>query len=483
MLFNTFEFMYFFIVIVLLYFIIPKRFSWFLLLCASYYFYMCWKPEYILLIVFSTLIDYFASIRMSKLNDQKKRRKYLILSLCTNLGLLFTFKYFNFFLGSIQTGFNVIGQDVSFPVLNVLLPVGISFYTFQTLSYTIDVYMGRVEAEKHLGIFALYVSFFPQLVAGPIERSTHLLPQLREKHKFDWDRIKDGLTLMLFGFFKKVVIADNVAILVEQVYGTPQAYTGLPLIIATIFFAFQIYCDFSGYSDIAIGTAKVLGVDLMRNFNKPYLARSIQDFWRRWHISLSTWFKDYLYIPLGGNRVRKSRWVFNLFITFTLSGLWHGASFTFVIWGALNGVYLILGQVLKPVKAQLRKFFGFRDESFFYKLFSWAFTMCLVLIGWVFFRAESLSDAIYVLTHLNGVMDFNLIYDLGLTKPQLHVTLISIFVLMFIEIIDHENIGIWLVKKEPLLLRYAVYYAFIVAIILFGVYGNYDPAKFIYFAF
>ena len=312
MLFNSTQFIIFFPIVVSIYFLLPHRMRWFMLLTASYYFYMCWKAEYLLLILISTFIDYFAAIQMSKQSVQSKRKIYLILSLVVNLGLLFGFKYFNFFNDSLRTIFNQFNIFYDVPAFKVLLPVGISFYTFQTLSYTIDVYRGKRDPEKHLGIFALYVAFFPQLVAGPIERSTRLIPQLRKKYNFDYDRVTDGLKLMLWGFFKKVVIADRIAVIVNQVYNNPHDAAGFPFLIGTYLFAFQIYCDFSGYSDIAIGAAKIFGINLMENFRRPYFAKSIREFWQRWHISLSTWFRDYLYLSLGGSHITKWRWYYNI---------------------------------------------------------------------------------------------------------------------------------------------------------------------------
>ncbi|CAN5908465.1 hypothetical protein BH23GEM7_BH23GEM7_20090 [soil metagenome] len=350
MLFNSLQFLFFFPVVVALYFATPHRFRWTLLLAASYYFYACWKPEYLLLIIASTLVDYGAALGMGAAATQARRKAFLALSLGSNLGLLFAFKYFNFFNESARALFDQFNLFYGVPAFDVLLPVGISFYTFQTLSYTIDVYRGQREPERHLGIFALYVSFFPQLVAGPIERSTRLLPQFFEKHEFSADRVSSGLRLILWGFFKKIVIADRLAIYVNEVYGNPAGFDGPTLLLATYFFAFQIYCDFSAYSDIAIGAARVMGFELMQNFRRPYFARSIHEFWQRWHISLSTWFRDYVYIPLGGNRVPFWRWYVNLFAVFLVSGLWHGANWTFVVWGGLHGFYLVFSLMTRNVR-------------------------------------------------------------------------------------------------------------------------------------
>lgn len=351
---------------------------------------MCWKAEYVILILGSTIIDYSVALKIQRTEDRKKRRNWLIISLIANLGVLFLFKYFNFFADSAETVLSQFNIFYESPAFELLLPVGISFYTFQTLSYTIDVYKGKLEPERNFARFALFVSFFPQLVAGPIERATHLLPQFKQRFNFEYNRVVSGLRLMLWGFFKKVVIADNIARVVDQVYANPEDQTGLTYLIATYFFAFQIYCDFSGYSDIAIGSARVMGFDLMENFRQPYLSTSVREFWSRWHISLSTWFRDYVYIPMGGNRVIKWRWHYNLVITFMISGLWHGANWTFVIWGLLHGAFLIIGiqlaRVLKTPEKTLT--IWIRRLIVFH----------LVLLAWVFFRAESVGMAMDVLT-------------------------------------------------------------------------------------
>ena len=314
---------------------------------------MSWKAEYIILIIISTLVDYIAGKKIYTSNSRKEKKFFLWLSILVNIGILFGFKYFNFFNESTGIIFGELNLFYNIPQLEVLLPVGISFYTFQTLSYTIDIYRGKTIPESHLGIFALYVSFFPQLVAGPIERSNNLLPQFKRYYYFEYNRVVSGLRLMLFGLFKKVVIADRLAEHVNQVYNSPDQYFGISIIMATILFAFQIYCDFSGYSDIAIGAARVMGIRLMINFNLPYSSRSISEFWKRWHISLSSWFKDYFYIALGGNRVVKWKWYYNLLLTFLVSGLWHGANWTFLLWGLLHGIYMISAIFKNKIKAFL----------------------------------------------------------------------------------------------------------------------------------
>ncbi|MBF8982499.1 MBOAT family protein [Lutibacter sp. B2] len=482
MLFNSFKFLIFFPIVTALYYIIPHKARWILLLGASYYFYMCWKPEYIVLIIISTMIDYFAGIMMGRTEEKKKRKKYLLLSLVSNLGLLFTFKYFNFFN-------EAMGQP--FKQFKLLLPVGISFYTFQTLSYSIDVYKGKIKPEKHLGIFALYVSFFPQLVAGPIERSEKLLPQFYEKHGFDYDRFTSGLVQMGWGFFKKIIIADRVAILVNQVYNNVTEYTGIQLIVATIFFAFQIYCDFSGYSDIAIGLARILGFDLMKNFNRPYFATSIPDFWRRWHISLSTWFKDYLYIPLGGSKTTKSRWYFNLIITFLISGLWHGANWTFIIWGLVHGFYQIVAITTRKMRGSFVRAIRLDRIPILHKLLNIMVTFSLVCFAWIFFRANNANDALYIVTHLfDGVLEIKSIgvlsaymSVLGLEEVEFCIAVGAIILMEVIQFIQGEREIYAVLNNSPIFLRWAVYYMIVFATLFFGIYGGSVDIQFIYFQF
>ncbi|MDT7604999.1 MAG: alginate O-acetyltransferase complex protein AlgI, partial [Acidobacteriota bacterium] len=341
MLFNSLHFLIFFPVVTTLFFVLPHRLRWAMLLAASCYFYMVFKPLYILILAFTIIVDYTAGILIEDAKG-RRRKAYLVASICANVGVLAFFKYYNFLNGSLREALGALHLAAPVPpLLHILLPIGLSFHTFQSLSYTIEVYRGRHPAERHAGIFALYVMFYPQLVAGPIERPQNLLHQFHERHYFDYPRVVAGLQLMLWGMFKKVVIADRLSPFVNLVYDDPHSYRGVSFIVATIFFAFQIYCDFSGYSDIALGAAQVMGFTLMKNFDRPYFSKSISEFWKRWHISLSTWFRDYVYLSLGGNRVSRPRWYFNLFFTFLVSGLWHGANWTYVIWGALNGVYLI----------------------------------------------------------------------------------------------------------------------------------------------
>lgn len=484
MLFNSVNFLIFFIIVVSLYFIIPYRLRWILLLLSSYYFYMAWNPKYIILIILSTIIDYLVSLRMGKERKKSKRKKYLYISLLSNLGILFLFKYFNFFNESFKYLFHNWNMEYNISAFKLLLPMGISFYTFQTLSYTIDVYNGKIKPEKHLGIFALYVSFFPQLVAGPIERSDRLLPQFYEKHDFEYNRVTNGLKRMAWGLFKKVVIADRIAIIVNTVYNNPQNYEGLALMIATGCFAIQIYCDFSGYSDMAIGSASVIGFDLMENFKRPYFAKSIGEFWSRWHISLSTWFRDYVYIPLGGNRVKLSRNLFNLMITFLVSGLWHGANWTFIIWGGIHGLYLIFGKLIKKSREKLFLKLKLKEIP----IINMLITFVLVCFAWIFFRANNMSDANYIITHLfsglNKIQNLHelksTVINLGLDQWQLVILFCSIIIMFFVHILEEKKSVINRIMKLPVIFRWILYYSLVMIIIFFAITNN---KEFIYFQF
>ncbi|QGU95839.1 MBOAT family protein [Clostridium bovifaecis] len=488
MLFNSFSFLIFFPIVTVLYFLIPYKYRWILLLAASYYFYMSWNPKYVVLILTTTFISYLSGMWIENTLNLKKKKAYLSFSILSNLAILFVFKYLNFFNDSFRQLFSYF--HASYPISNfkLLLPVGISFYTFQSLSYSIDVYRGTQKAERHFGIYALYLSFFPQLVAGPIERSDRLLPQFYKKHNFDYKRVTDGLKIMGWGFFKKVVIADRLAILVNTVYNNPTSYTGLPLIVATIFFAFQIFCDFSGYSDIAIGAAKVMGYDLMENFRSPYFSKNIAEFWRRWHISLSTWFKDYLYIPMGGSRVKKSRHFFNIFITFMVSGLWHGASWTFVIWGALHGIYQIVGALTKRFRESFADTIGLTKMPKLHKFIKALITFILVDFAWIFFRANSLSDALYVVKNLfRGLGDINslnrvveLLLSLGLDKTSFLVGIAAIAIMEMVHLLQRRNSIVDILNKQTALFRWVIYYVLIFTIMLFGVF---EQSQFIYFQF
>lgn len=489
MLFNSLEFILFFILVVAIYFILPYRFRWILLLSSSYYFYGSWNAKYLILIIISTLIDYFAGIMMGKNQIKKKRKKYLALSLIANLGMLFVFKYFNFFMGSINNVFGAFSLNFKGPSLKLLLPVGISFYTFQTLSYTFDVYRGKREAEKHLGLFATYVAFFPQLVAGPIESSTHLLPQFKKKYDFDYTRTTTGLKLMLWGMFKKIVVADKTAIIVNNIYNNVENHSGLSLLIASILFGVQIYCDFSAYSDIAIGSAKIMGFDLIENFKIPYYSKSISEFWRRWHISLGKWFKDYLYISLGGNKVSKYKYYRNLMVVFLVSGLWHGASWNFVIWGALHGFYILAEIITKKQREILYNFIGLNKFPTAKKIIHISCTFSLVTFSWIFFRANTLKDALYIITHtftnMESYITFNGIFQaldsLGVGQFQFLFTIFSIIIMEIFHLKLRTKKIQDILKTRPIYIRWSVYYMLMLWIIMFGVFGN--GPEFIYFQF
>ncbi len=362
---------------------------------------MWFIPQYILILALTIIVDYVAGIYIEE-STGKKRKTFLVISILTTCLILFFFKYFNFFNANFKFIADSFGLNYPVHALNIILPIGLSFHTFQSLSYVIEVYRGNQKAERNFGIFSLYVMFYPQLVAGPIERPQNLLYQFRQKYDFEYKRVTSGLKLMAWGLFKKVVIADRLADVVTSVYSNPYtAHNGIGFTIATVFFAFQIYCDFSGYSDIAIGSAEVMGFKLMENFNKPYFSKTISEFWKRWHISLSTWFKDYLYISMGGNRCSKPRWQFNLFFTFLVSGFWHGASWTYVAWGAINGFYLVFALWTQSLRDKLfeKKFMRFFPA--FFKAYQILITFILVCIAWIFFRATHINDAIYIIKNLH----------------------------------------------------------------------------------
>ena len=492
MLFNSFQFALFFPLVTLLYFALPHARRGTMLLLASCLFYMAFVPAYIVILFVTILIDYVAGIRIERATGER-RRFWLVVSILSTCAVLFIFKYFDFFNESAAIAARAMGMEYTIPALHLLLPVGLSFHTFQSLSYVIEVYEGRQTAERDFGLYALYVMFYPQLVAGPIERPQNLLHQFREKHDFDYDRVVAGLQLMAWGFVKKVVVADRLAEIASVVYDTPHDYTGIPLWIGTVAFAFQIYCDFSGYSDIAIGSAQVMGFTLMKNFDRPYAARSIAEFWRRWHISLSTWFRDYLYIPLGGNRVARPRWLANLFNTFLVSGLWHGARWTFVVWGALHGAYLVSAILTADVRARVRAALGV--ERFPRLLSAWQMgvTFLLVCIGWVFFRATTFADAWYVLSHLGTGVPAQIaslahrepgavrsLLFLGFESSRLIIAVAAVLALLVVERLQGAGPLRVRLAGEPTLIRWAAYACAVLTIMTLGVFHS---AKFIYFQF
>jgi len=501
MLFNSLEYLVFFPVVTLVYFLAPTlRVRNILLLIASYYFYMQYKPEYGLLMLFSSFVNYYSGLRIANAKNKRGKQLWVAISAFSTLGVLFFFKYFNFFNTNVARLLSFFGVSYQPLSINVLLPVGISFYTFQALSYSIDVYRGALQAERDFFDFALYVSFFPQLVAGPIERSPNLLHQLKVHHEFDTQRAASGLRIMVWGFFKKIVVADRLAVIVETVYNNPSGYNGVYYIIATVAFAFQIYCDFSGYSDIAIGSARIMGIDLMKNFERPYFSKSVTEFWRRWHISLSSWFRDYLYFPLGGNRKGYFRTILNLFIIFLVSGLWHGASWTFVIWGALNGVAVVIEKVLGIGKRAGKKEYmeqkalENRQKPVLLRLVNnisgiipMLLTFTFTCFTWVFFRARTVGEAFYMLPRfLQGFDTFDLQkllnnrIILGLDYWEFFTAIGAVLLLICVELLQSVISPSRILAKMPAPLRIVIY-AFSLSIVIWLAWT--ETQTFIYFAF
>lgn len=484
MLFNSLHFLLFFIIVTSLYFALPHNRRWLLLLISSCYFYMAFVPIYIIILGGTIVIDYFAGIFIEK-SEGKRRKLFLVASLVANIGVLAVFKYYNFINENLSFLLHGFGASNPIPYLSILLPVGLSFHTFQAMSYTIEVYRGHQKAERHFGIYSLYVMFYPQLVAGPIERPQNMLHQFREKYDFDYDRVMSGLRLMAWGLFKKVVIADRLAIAVDTVFNNPEQHNSLSLIIATVFFTFQIFCDFSGYSDMALGAARIMGFKLMTNFDKPYQSKSVHEFWKRWHISLSTWFKDYLYITLGGNRVTVPRWYLNLFIVFLVSGLWHGANWTFVIWGALHGFYLVFGLITQKYRDRFNQLLRINRVP----IISTISTFVLVAFAWIFFRANSVDSAFYIVKHMfTGIPDVvhqlvnnqPVLESMGLKKNDFALSILLIIFLETVHYVQSKKSLSDIFVQKPAYVRWAVYYGVILAIIFLGVFEN---RQFIYFQF
>ena len=475
MLFNSAEFLIFFPLVTLGYFLIPPRFRCGWLVAASCYFYMAFIPPYIFILLALIAIDYTAG-RLIEKAQGRSRRLLLATSLVANLAFLGTFKYYDFFNQSLAAAAHHFGWRYTAGGLGLALPIGLSFHTFQSMAYTIEVYRGRCRAERDPLRYALYVLFYPQMVAGPIERPQNLLPQLSLQKEFDYGKVSSGLRLMLWGFIEKVVIADRLALAVIPVYSNPRAFSGPALLGATYLFSFQIYCDFCGYSDIAIGAARVMGIDLMQNFRRPYLAASVGEFWHRWHISLSTWFRDYLYIPLGGSRRTAVRVCFNLALVFLLSGLWHGANWTFVIWGALHGAYMVASRLSSGLRQRVVSWLGL-ERSVVRQWLRIFFTFNLVSFAWIFFRANSLADALYIVQHLLQGWAVPLRWgsaDAGLMAAELAG-------LMLVLLLQERGISpAAVLQRQPRAVRWAAYYAALAILLFFGVFNS---AAFIYFQF
>ncbi len=437
MTFNSWEFLLFYPVVALLYFLLPKRAKWIMLLIASYFFYMCYQAELVFLILGTTFISWMASNIIEKTERRAVKRIWLTVTLVVCFGVLLFYKYFNFLSGSVTGLIALFGGNPDPVVLNLILPVGVSFYTFQTLSYVIDVYRGDIKTERNFFFYALFVSFFPQLVAGPIERPGNLMPQLAEPKRWNNDDAIKGAKHMIVGFFKKVAVADVLSLYVNAVYNDVSNATGFGVVVATVLFAVQIYCDFSGYTDIAIGCARIMGIRLMQNFNHPYTATTIKGFWARWHISLSTWFKDYLYFPLGGSRCSKPRHLMNLFIVFLVSGLWHGAAWTYVIWGAIHGIYQIVGTLTIKPRNKLIEKLGMSETTPAVVIVRRVIVFALVCFSWLLFRANSMADAIHLIKVLFTGWGGGIGQALTLMDLDLVAILTCIFSIATLIIIDH----------------------------------------------
>ena len=474
MLFNSLSYGIFLPIVFAIYWAIPNKYRWILLLVSSYYFYMSWNPKYIILIFGTTLISYMAGLLMEKSGSRSYRKAVLVTALIICLGVLAVFKYLNFFLDSFTALLSRFAIQLHPMTVKLILPVGISFYTFQTLSYAIDVYKGKVKACRNFGVYAAFISFFPQLVAGPIERTENLLPQITSEKKFDYEEASYGLKLMVWGFFKKLVIADTAATYVDAAFSSVASCTGLDLFLALVFFSFQVYCDFSGYSDIAIGSARLLGIKLVKNFDSPYFSTSIREVWMRWHISLSTWFRDYVYIPLGGSRCSKVRRDVNLLITFLLSGLWHGANWTYVIWGGLNG----LGQIIEE------KLFGKKNPVGARKVAAWFGVAVFWLFSVIFFRADTISDAVLYIKKFAWCLRRPSQFKqtaLGFDKPESFYCMFFMLMLMLYDFASLKRDVIqWLSSKKKGI-RWAVYLLMIWVILAFM--PPVSTTEFVYFQF
>lgn len=496
MLFNSLDFVVFFPIVVALYFATPAKWRWALLLAASYWFYLSWRVEYGILIVGSTLVAYGTGIAIEKAATERRKQLWLALAVVFNLGILFAFKYFNFLGTTLQQLFDATGLAWDVPLFRLLLPIGISFYTFQVVGYLIDVYRGDKQAERHLGVFALFVCFFPQLGAGPIERAGNLIPQFFEKHDFEYARVTDGLKQMFWGLFKKVVIADRLGVLVDTVYARPTEFEGFALLLATVFFVFQVYCDFSGYSDVAVGTAQVMGYRLTTNFNRPYAARSVPEYWRRWHISLTNWFNDYLYLPTVVKR-RGSGFplatVWALMVTFTLSGLWHGAYWTFILFGVIHGTGLCLEVVTRKQRKRLTAWIPPRVYDVLCLFAMFGFVCCVDVL----FRAKTVTEAAYIVPHMifgtigelsrwvaSGFslsIASQMIQGVGMHRNEIAT---AIALIVFLEIVQLYQSRVvireWL-QTRPTWQRWTVYYAMSIAFLFLGSFNS--SVEFIYFQF
>lgn len=496
MLFNSIDFLIFFPVISLIYFLVPSKMRYIWLLVVSYFFYMCWNPKYIILIVVSTVVTYLSAILIYKYFYLNKKKKLILgINFICNIGILVFFKYFTFIFDNLSLFAGYFNLQIKQIPFDIILPVGISFYIFQALGYTIDVYRGNIKPERNILKYALFVSFFPQLVAGPIERSYNLITQINElpskKNILHYERIINGLILMLYGLFLKMVIADRISIVADNVFDRYYMYGSIELIAAAIAFAIQIYCDFASYSIIAQGSAKVLGFELVDNFDTPYFATSIKDFWRRWHMSLSGWFRDYLYIPLGGSRCSKIKQYRNIMITFLISGLWHGAEWHYFLWGGVHGIYQIVSQELQPIKKKMEKRLKVKTECESYRLLQILITFTLVVIAWIFFRAENIEAAIEYIKRIFCVIEPWVLYDgslylLGLDRFEMNVLKAALFVLFLTDLLKYrkkKRLDEFLMNQN-IWFRWCALFFLLFFVLVYGMYGpKFDGKQFIYFQF
>ncbi len=494
MLFNSLAFAVFMPIVFLIYWALPNKFRWMALLLANCYFYLSWEPVYIIVILFTTAVSYFCALKIEHTSEKKNKKRILIVGTIVTLSLLLVFKYTNFMLASVFGILKTFAIPVQDTTLQLIMPLGISFYTFQMVGYIVDVYTGKIKAEKHFGKYALFVSFFPNIISGPIERASNMLAQFAEEKKFDYKEAVYGLRLILLGFLKKMVFADSMSKYVDVIFNHATDYSGFSFVIAMILFTFQIYCDFSGYSDIAIGIARLLGIRLMTNFKQPYMSATVKEFWSRWHISLSTWFRDYVYIPLGGNRVSKMRKNLNLLLTFLISGLWHGANWTFVLWGGLHGLYQIAENTVKNIYIRRKNSGGIeimdKIESGVVtkgrrvkKVAHILLTFCLVAYAWMFFRANSIADAIYITTHMFSGFDWQqAMRDTTMSYFSVIKTGLAITFILTYDYFGLRHDLLKEIDKLKLPLRWMLYIGIAALIIILSLHNGVKQ-EFIYFKF
>ncbi len=485
--FISIEYVILFITAISLYYILPHKFRWILLLAASYTFYMFWKPSFIILLLASTSVDYFAAIQMSKTDNKRKRKMFLLLSLFVNLGLLGFFKYFGMVDTAVSSLLLSAGINYAGTGWNILLPIGISFYTFQTIGYTIDVYRGTVQPEKHFGYFALYVSFFPQLVAGPIERASNLLPQLKKKFHFDYAQSVEGMMLICWGFFKKAIIADRLAIAIDSIFATPEEFSGIHLFVSGAVFLYQLYFDFSSYTDIARGTAKILGINLMINFRRPFAARTISDLWSRWHISLTSWFASYLSVPLY-KKFRKLNkrfaYILSTIITLAICGLWHGADWSFIVWGAFLAIVMIFGNLTRPFRKKVKSKLKIDKMPMLNRTLEFIGVMSTVTIAMVFFRAPDISSAIsffrQMFTPNNVPLFTGLLERLNINRIELAIIATGCLIVEIVQYMGRNRRLFEKLSTRKPVFRYAVYLGIIMTILILG---KFTGSPYIYFQF